>query len=309
LLPLACSVFPDRAVLPDAGGNAGNSAGGATNGGTPAAGGALSGGTAGRANAFGGSAGRGNDAGASAGGGNESGGGEFGGTDAGGAGGTDIGSAGASTTGGAAGGSGVMGGSGGGGATTGGSSGGTTTCTLKLEASADSYLSEVTNEQRSTFGSELRLRVGGVASAALHAVVAFDLSALPVTADVRSAVLRFALSAGVDEARTLSVYALAQTFSEGRVSWERFAQSAKWETPGGDTAVSPSQVLAVGPSLQAGAAVDFDVTNDVAAIAHGVRPGYGWLLAAGPGDLPIEFTSRESAFPEERPVLVITLCP
>ena len=148
-----------------------------------------------------------------------------------------------------------------------------------------------------------------MASAALHTVVAFDLSALPATADVRRAVLRFALSTGVDTERTLSVYALAQTFTESRVSWDRFAQSAKWQTPGGDTAVSPSQVLVVGPSLRAGASVEFDVTSDVAAIAHGVRPGYGWLLAAGAGDMPIEFTSRESAFPEERPALEITLCP
>ena len=82
-----------------------------------------------------------------------------------------------------------------------------------------------------------------------------------------------------------------------------------WQTPGGDTAVSPSNTLVVGPSLQAGAFVEFEVAADVAAIAQGTRPGYGWLLAANPDDPPLEFTSRESAFPEERPTLEITLCP
>lgn len=178
-----------------------------------------------------------------------------------------------------------------------------------LSASADAYISEVAADQKANFGQESRLRVSGVAGERLRTLVAFDFSSLPAGGSIRSAVLRFALSGVVGDAHTLSLYALAQEFNEGKVSWERATQSAKWLSPGGDTAVTESASVVVGPTSQAGVLVELDVSADVSAIAKGSWPSYGWVLTSAPDEPALEFTSRESAFSNERPQIEIVLCP
>jgi hypothetical protein len=178
-----------------------------------------------------------------------------------------------------------------------------------VSATADSYISEVTAEQKSNFNTDARLRLSGVAASRRRTVVAFDLSALPAGSSVRSAVLHLALGATLTEGRTFAVHALSQTFEEIRVSWDRATQAAKWITPGGDTAVQESARTTVGPGAQAGAIVDFDLTYDVGLIAKGSWPNYGWLVESAADEQSAEFVPRESAFPSERPRLELTLCP
>jgi len=268
-------------------GGTGGLGGGASEGGTEASGGVASGGT---------STGGASQGGASS-----------GGVDAGGSGGAgDAGSVntGGVNTGGVTGASGGQLGEAGGGAT-----GCTTTSSLIVSATADSYMSERAGEQKTNYGQDARLRVSGVSAERHRTVIAFDLTAVPVGASVRSAILHLALGATSTGERSLSVYALARAFAETRVTWEKATQTTNWTTPGGDTAVRESAHTTVGDGAQAGALVDFDLSADVGLIVQGSWPNYGWLVAGAEGEMPLEFISRESTFPSERPRLELTLCP
>lgn len=341
LLGFACSVFPERADLPESpeGGSSGrNGSGGASGGahvsggtqasGRTSAGGAETGGASAGMNAGGSAGGDGGTAGSagSAGAGGVEGGdggrgeaGTAGGSPEAGAGGvggigdgTGTGGSNSLGEGGGSAGSSGSGGSGGATLTTGGQGGGgcSTPITVALPATADTYLYEAKNQQQRNFGSEARLLVSGEVEARARAIVDFDLSSLSDANSVESAQLHLVLAAPAAGQRSLQLYRVGRAWQEDKATWLRAATSpaTPWTLPGGDTALvaSASQLLT---SAAAGAAITFDVTADVKALITSGQLGYGWLVDAASADPPLEVSSRESLFAEERPELVVQRCP
>lgn len=202
--------------------------------------------------------------------------------------------------------------SGGDGAGTSGAGGGASCSqplTSTLEAEADTYVSELPNEKKLNFGPSTTLRVGGITDARAHALLAFDLTPLATATNIVGATLRVRLAAPTTSPDTVFAYALGQPFAESQANWERFTQTSKWVTPGGDTAVSPTSSSLVAEGTAPGAAVELELTSDVSAITHGQRPNNGWLLSVSDGQAALDFVSRESAFADERPTLEVVTCP
>lgn len=289
LLLMSCSVFPDHAVLPGGGEGGGMTVG--ASGGEPNAGGT----SGGASDASGGSQGGGQSEAGSA---------------------PVAGQAGMAASGGRAN---AQGGNDGAGTTSGGNgagtsgTGGSASCaqpiTSTIEAAADTYVSELPNEKKLNFGPSITLRVGGIADARGHALLAFDLTPLGAATNIVRATLRVRLAAPTASPETLFAYALAQPFVESQATWERFTQTSKWVTPGGDTAVSPTSSSLLAAGTAAGATVELELTSDVSAITRGQRPNNGWLLSVSDAEGALDLVARESAFADERPTLEVTACP
>jgi hypothetical protein len=283
LLCIACSVFPDEATLPD--GSGGTSGGGSNN----ATGGAATSGTGGRGSASGGRAN----------GGRSTTGGSAGGTP------EVAGSAGAPETGGA--------GASGGDTSPGGSGqGGTPSCpppaVQNLPASVDAYITNAGNDARTNFGDVEQLLVSGVAMAEARALVNFDLAALKGQKVVH-AQLRMVLSAPLLGERTLELYRVGRPWLEDKVTWLRASTSpaVNWTVEGGDIALVPSatRTLADAP---AGTVLQFDVDADLQAFSSSGESN-GFLLMVADGQGVLELSSSESLFADDRPQLVLELCP
>lgn len=285
----ACSVFPDEAVLPVGAQSGTDGVGGDTgSGGAGVAGGS----------GFPGS------------GGAQGGGGSGGRADTGGAGGSvptgGLDGAGMNGGGGESAGAGGVGPS-----DTGGQGGGASCATptvLTFDATADTYLDEVKNQQKSNFGSETKLLLDGVADARRRSLVNFDLSTLPEGQTIVRATLRLVLVAPVSGERNLSVYRVGRAWQESEASWVRASTGppVSWSAPGGDIALLPADSLSLRDAAL-GAQVDFDMGADLAAMAS--LPSYGWLLDVAPAEDVVELASRQSLFAEQRPKLLVELCP
>lgn len=297
-LAVACSVFPDHAVLPaGAGGSATGGAGAGGNGvGGNAPGGAGAGGSAAGLGATGGDGAFGGGSGSPSTGGAEGGSAE-------------AGSAGQGDTGGV-GGSPEAGGSGGAGASSGGRGGAgcATPTVLSFAASGDTYLNQAKNQQSKNHGSETSLLVSGITDARERALVNFDLSTLPTGRAIMRAKLRFVLGNAVAGARTLSVYRVGRAWQEGKANWTRAmtGPAVSWSSPGGDTALLPSDTATLSDDAL-GAHLDFDVRTDIEALVPASY--YGWLVDAATSDDVVQLASRETLFAEDRPSLMVELCP
>jgi hypothetical protein len=189
-----------------------------------------------------------------------------------------------------------------------GGKGGSASCTptiLTFDATADTYLNEAASEQKSNFGSEAKLLVSGVVDARMHSLVSFDLSMLPSGREVVRATLRLVLVAPVTGARALSVYPIGRAWQEDKATWVRAktGPAINWTVAGGDTALLPSDTRALSNAALK-AQVDFDVRADVTP-----NPNYGWLLDLAPAEDTVQLASRESLFAEERPKLIVEVCP
>lgn len=324
MIGFACSVFPEHAELPEnvggrSGGESSGGVGGDSGGSQPSGGSRSSGGeSAGGAGAAGANAGTtggvasgaAGSAGSAGAGGLE--GGDGGGGDAGRAGGAPHAGAGAGGIGEVTGTGGIGETGGVGGAGTSGGQGGrcSTPTTVVVPAAADTYLNEAKNQQQKNFGSETRLLVSGEVDARARAIVNFELSSLTGASTLESAQLRLVLAAPAAGQHTVSLYRVGREWQEDKATWVRASTSpiVSWTLPGGDTALvaSASQPLA---DAAAGAIVTFDVTADLTALVASGQPGYGWLLDEAMADAALELSSRESLFVEERPQLVLELCP
>lgn len=286
---VACSVFPDRAVLPsEMGGASGDSSSGALGGMLPAAG------SAGNAS--------GNDAGRS--GDTESGAGEGGESALGGA-------PGNSQSGTGSGGLGLAGGSGStaqaGAAAAGVAGGGGCAAShVVVTPGADAWIDA--GDPQANHGSEPELVVLAGASER-RALLLFNVPATKVGQAFVGAELVLTLSAAPalgTSARNLSVHLLTQTFSETRVSWKNYSNGAAhaWTAPGGDFVAG----FASGTLRAGDAALRVDVSAAIAArtsteVGFLVRDAAGTTLPA----LSFNFASREEGGARS-PVLDLEYC-
>jgi len=277
----ACSVFPDRAVLPGGEGGAGADAG--------ASGATMGGAQSGFAGALpSGSAGLGGEAGAP--------------------------SLGGSTAGGAVGGDGAGGDAAGGSGGAAGETGIEPPCDdateLRLPAVADAWLSGEAGQTSANFGDAPTLAVASTEGSEARAVVAFDLLEVPAGANVGRASLELGLRTSIGETRTLGAYAVTREWRETKASWVDATPSTDWSRPGGDSATVPSDTRLLVLGTAAGVRVAWDVSEDVRLDVAAGAPGFGWLVRdAGAPGARIEFASSEAADLAARPELVILLCP
>jgi hypothetical protein len=279
----ACSVFPERAVLPEraggAGGGAGVTAGSAGAGRGGSGGTAGTGGTAGDGGAVAESGGRGGEAGDSGGLAGEGGG--------------DSGRAGENNGGGGA--SAGRGGDGGRSDAGSAGSGGCPSDLVTVATKGDAWIDEA--RQTTEHGADATLSVTGGADER-RLLVSFP--AAPDRGQAMRAVLYLELVANADltrASRALRAFSLPGGFDEATVTWTRRSSGAdgRWLEKGGDVGVDSAAALV--PEETVSGPVAFDVTSLVAASAAG-EP-LSWLVlesgAPPPSPAALEFAARESA--------------
>jgi hypothetical protein len=290
----ACSVFPDRAVLPEdseSGGDTGTGGSGIT------AGSGLSGG-----NATGGSRPQGGTApfgGAPSGGRAPSGGTRpDGGAPLGGSLGSSsqAGSGGDLVDPGGTGGSDVLGGSGGSGCSV-----------LTLVPGADAWISEAA--PKANFGKEMSLQVGSLEQDRAEALLSFDLKEVPAGSQVEKAELELELRTSAGGDRRLSVYRVSQEWNEAQVSWARARSGRGWESGGGADVIEPpsaSRDLPLGTAART--RISFDVTADVSDMLDFPMSNLGWAIREERQDAArLELSASEVE--DSTPALVVTTCP
>jgi hypothetical protein len=273
---LACSVFPDRALLPESA-----AAGAATSG---AAGALVAAGGAGTSSG-------GSVPAAGRGGALESSGGD--------AGADTAGAAGAAP---AAGGDAQVGGSDAGGAS------GCSATRVLVSASADTWIDAA--EPQVNHGTDTQLFVLGGASER-RALIAFNLPAAKAGTVLVSATLVLTLDQAPNlgtSSRTLNVYPLEVAFNETRATWLSYSNGASktWATPGGDF-IATFGTGALGPG---DTALRLDASALVAAAYSSKQSALGLLVRDPQVDAGVNFAfvSMEGVA-LARPVLDIERCP
>ncbi len=168
-------------------------------------------------------------------------------------------------------------------------------------ASADAYIDEGAPQVNDGFGSALFVR--GKNPSRRRTLIRFDLSPL-AGRSIAGATLSLQLDAPT-RALTLSVFPIAQNWSESEVSWSMSAANQPWS--GGVTLpVCASTDLA--RNLQAGTIVPIDMTSAVQAVASGASANFGWLFDV---DAPNGGASFRSKDPDagSGPKLEVSVCP
>lgn len=108
--------------------------------------------------------------------------------------------------------------------------------TLTLNPTADTYVRA--DQPSNTFGSTTELLVGQLTSTqAMHALLTFDLSAIPVDATINSVslVMRQSSEDGSSAITTitLELHALTQAYVASQATWNNAATGTAWTTAGG----------------------------------------------------------------------------
>jgi hypothetical protein len=275
----ACSVFPDRALLPES-----DAAGAATSGAAGSLIAAAGAGTSSGGSAL--SAGQGGDLASS-------------GNDAGGDAGDTAGAAGAAQ---AAGGDAQVAGS-----DSGGASGCNATHVL-VSASADTWIDAA--QPQVTHGTDTQLFVLGGANER-RALIAFNLPAAKAVAGLVSAALVLTLDQPPNlgtSSRTLNVYPLEVAFNEARATWLNYANGASktWATPGGDF----SATFGTGALQPGDTGLRLDVSALVAAAYSSKQSALGLLVRDPQVADPVNFAFvSQEGVALARPVLDIERCP
>jgi hypothetical protein len=227
--------------------------------------------------------------------------------------GQDGGAGGTVQTGGAAGSGGTAGGGGAAGtAGEAGQAGAAGSCAKPepLGATADTYI--LSNPPNSMHGSEAYIEVSAKSSsAASRALVRFDLSVIPSTAQVVSATLELGVVSDGAADQDVGVHHVLQDWTE-EANWQKFDGSSNWNTPGGDVGATVDHVV-VAASTAAGTVVTWDVTDDVKGVLGGSLADTGWmLLDENPSQLNgelLRFSSRDAVDPGARPKLTVVYQP
>ncbi len=169
-------------------------------------------------------------------------------------------------------------------------------------------------------GNDTLLHVRAASGQVRRALVQFDLSSIPPSACVQSAVLRLTIgSVQSPVSRTYAVYRLTKSWTEGNglnnsgVTWARRDGVNAWSAPGGDFASTATASTTTG--ISANTVLKWNVTADVAAYVSGSASNNGWLVKDTFESIlffsaDFGLASRENATLSKRPQLVVTLgCP
>lgn len=159
------------------------------------------------------------------------------------------------------------------------------------------------------FGAEPQVKVdGNDGGHPAYGLVRWDLSGIPPSASVRSAVVTLMVE-NVSVEREYRLYEVRRAWSEEEVTWRRCAAGRSWRAPGARGAGDRGgEVLGTVRPGRAGEVAILLNDAGVAAIQSWVRSpalNHGFLIAADGGADGFAFSARESPDPARRPKLTV----
>ena len=154
----------------------------------------------------------------------------------------------------------------------------------------DTYLADGALSN-TAFGASPDLLVSDATSVD-RALIGFDLSNLPSTTRVTSAVLELDLEdVAFGGAGSTEVHRVTRRWTESEVTWNERRSGATWTTPGGD--YDPQVVASTGIDVAQLGSTQWDVTPLVASWVSGRDPNHGMLLTASNGIDGARFSSGD----------------
>ncbi|MEE9279937.1 MAG: DNRLRE domain-containing protein [Myxococcota bacterium] len=188
----------------------------------------------------------------------------------------------------------------------------TVSTTLQPGASTDDATINALEPDKN-YGGEPKITVSNFGAEVSHALLRFDISALPADATVVAATLRLYLEAASESppGAEVIVHRLTRDWVEGTMqgaepadgaTWLTHDGSNPWATPGGEVEPTPAATLSLGP---VGQSYDADVTSVVSGWQGGASPNYGFRLEGSAGVKAVEFMSGDEADVAKQPQLII----
>ncbi len=182
-------------------------------------------------------------------------------------------------------------------------------------ATQDSWILQASPNQNK--GKDGNLHAQGLSGKLRRTLVQFDLSSIPPSSCVSSAMLRLTLTKVPATSRIYNVHRVLASWTAGTgvtnsgVTWNWRDGVLPWDTAGGDFAAAPTAATPTGRIK--GVTLQWNVTADVAAFVAGTAVNNGWLIRdanEGTGG-EFAFASRENGAAAKRPQLVVSFsaCP
>lgn len=190
--------------------------------------------------------------------------------------------------------------------------------TLQPDATAGYDSLIFAQDATTNFGTNISLNVGETVSATelFRSLIKFDLSSIPSTANITSAVLNLwvSSSAGASSDLTINVFRVLRNWVEDQVTWNVYSTGNSWATAGCGNSTSDynsteiSDKPVVSNSAAAGTKVTINLTPArVKEMIDGTLTNYGFLIKGQTEtDNRISFRSSDNATAAERPQLIIT---
>ena len=137
------------------------------------------------------------------------------------------------------------------------------------------------------------------------------LSAIPVSATVRSATLRLFASVLALSCRTVDVFTVLANWSDTTITWNNQPYGPSINNPASGLRIYSTQIGGAPCTNQAPSAyINFDVTSDVAKFVVGTATNYGWMLRddAESSLIPqtTSFASRSNNVAAQAPTLMVS---
>ncbi len=178
--------------------------------------------------------------------------------------------------------------------------------TIELDDSmgCDTYIDE--DKQDDTHGTDNDIRIGSEIGRVLRTLIRFDVSSIPSTAVVNSAVLKlYELSGGKGDDVNVSIHALDVPFVEDEATWAMSSISSFWTNPGGDYG---SDIYYKGTFDNTAGWRNLDVTTLVECWVRGHVPNNGMIFVpeeTGGNDIKTFMSSDDPGSSEYKPKLVV----
>jgi hypothetical protein len=177
---------------------------------------------------------------------------------------------------------------------------------LIVNPTGDAFIRD--DDPTSNFGSNVNLRVAklNIPAAIIRSVLRFDLSAIPVSATINSAVLTLTRDPDIAVSTPFDCFVrrVTTSWSEGQVTWDEAATGTPWGSPGGDFTTVDQGTMTLDNSASWN-------SSDIAALvttAYGISPAEIDMIVmkqneAAANDALIE--SSEAVISANRPVLTV----
>ncbi len=172
-----------------------------------------------------------------------------------------------------------------------------------FSSSGDTYITAT--PANNNYGGLTKAKLDNEAEGKQRGLFQFDISSLATGSVIVSATLQL----NIDDPNLLSpldvaVHAVTTPWTQSGATWNSATSSTPWTTPGGDYSATPYASATV--NTGATGLVNWDLSDLVSAWQAGL-PNYGILLkASGASVDSIDFTTRETSAPADRPKLNIT---
>jgi hypothetical protein len=172
------------------------------------------------------------------------------------------------------------------------------------------------NAATTNYGTDTTIIVGNANPNLRRALIKFDLTSIPSTSIIDSAVLSLYISSnGPDNSgnSNFSVYNIKRVWTETGVTWNKYDGTNDWQTAGGTGANDYDSTALATTTIDAtpAAKTEFQFTLSISAITNlvnGTTTNNGWLIRSSEAsfDRHTFYSSDEGTETSSRPKLVIT---